>query len=56
MHKEELRACGGEDVDGREVCTSGANGGRRGSVAGARAREERPGTGFYRGWRSVRGQ
>jgi hypothetical protein len=28
---------------------------RRGSVADARAREERPGVGIYRRWRSVRG-
>jgi hypothetical protein len=27
VHKEELRACGGEGVNGREVCTGGANGG-----------------------------
>jgi hypothetical protein len=46
----------GEGVGGKEVRTGGANGGRRGSVAGARAREERPGAGFYRCMRSVRGQ
>jgi hypothetical protein len=46
----------GEGVGRMEVRTGGANGGRRGSVAGARAREERPGAGFYRRRRSVRGQ
>jgi hypothetical protein len=46
----------GEDIGGKEVRTGGANGGRRGSVAGARAREERPGVGFYGRMRSVRGQ
>jgi hypothetical protein len=44
--RKSLWACGGEGVDGREVRTGGANGGRRGSVAGARAREERPRAGF----------
>jgi hypothetical protein len=53
--RKSIGACGGEGVNGRKVCTGGANGGRRGSVAGARAREERPGAGFYRRWRSVRG-
>jgi hypothetical protein len=43
----------GEDVSWYEVRTGGANGGRRGSVAGARAREERPGAGFYGRMRSV---
>jgi hypothetical protein len=41
---------------GREFAPGGANGGRRGSVAGARAREERPGAGFYGRMRSVRVQ
>jgi hypothetical protein len=40
--RKSLGACGGEGIDGRKVCSGGANGGRRGSVAGARAREERP--------------
>jgi hypothetical protein len=47
----------GEDVDGKEVRTGGTNGGRRGSVAGARARarEERPGVSFYSRWGRLRG-
>jgi hypothetical protein len=53
--RKSLGICGGKGVDGKEVCTGGANGGRRGSVAGARAREERPRADFYRRWSSVRG-
>jgi hypothetical protein len=53
--RKSLGACGGEGVNRREVRTGGANDGRRGSVAGARAREERPRAGFHRNWRSVRG-
>jgi hypothetical protein len=45
----------GEGIDGKEVRTGGTNGGRRGSVAGARAREERPRVSFYSCWRSVWG-
>jgi hypothetical protein len=45
----------GEGIDGKEVRIGGANGRRRGSVAGARAHEERPRVSFYRRWRSVRG-
>jgi hypothetical protein len=44
----------GEGVDGRKVCTGGANGERRGSVADAGARGA-VGAGFYRHRRSVRG-
>jgi hypothetical protein len=40
---------------GGRFAPGSANGGRRGSVADARAREERSGAGFYRRWRSVRG-
>jgi hypothetical protein len=41
--RKSSEACGGEGVNGRKVCTGGANGGRRGSVADARSHEERPG-------------
>jgi hypothetical protein len=44
--RKSLGACVGEDVDRKEVRTGGANGGRRGSVAGARAQEERLGRVF----------
>jgi hypothetical protein len=53
--RKSLGACVGEGVDGGRPAPGGANGGRRGSVAGARARKERPRAGFYRRWRSVRG-
>jgi hypothetical protein len=53
--RKTLGACGGEGVDERKVCTGDANGGRRGSVADARVREDWPGAGFYRCRRSVRG-
>jgi hypothetical protein len=47
VHKEELRGLWGVRAStGRRSAPGGANGGRRGSVADARAREERPGRVF----------
>jgi hypothetical protein len=52
--RKSSEACGGEGVNGRKVCTGGANGGTAELGWRCARAKERPGAGIYRRWRSVR--